>query len=395
MIIIGNKPYYTIKLNNIIDTFDENIRCNFSLPNNNNGTKPYMQFLNCHVYHNITNNNCLKCYIKNTNSDEQYILNFIKCFDKNNYKKIYNQNNSNRIVYNQYLKNMNCPYQFNKLPRLGCNAIFDILLKNKKLVYISHFSLAHVNHIEHIEHLYNIKRKPSSCHNINDEINIIKWLHNHNKIDATLCMLKDVTLPTFDCSQIKPSIYITHLLLKEYGICILENFFEDTDIINFIKEFEFIFNNHKDSIDILDKEECNFIKDKFYNNPFLNEIALKYNKNLNKNTLLLNKLVYEDGIVKNSDNGWQRDNHTCQFKTLMYLSDVTHENGNFQFLTNSNTEQIGFHKTITPETIKNNQNIELHDIVGNKGTIVLVDTTYIHRDNIIKNGERIAMTQYI
>ena len=37
MIIIGNKPYYTIKLNNIIDTFDENIRCNFSLPNNNNG----------------------------------------------------------------------------------------------------------------------------------------------------------------------------------------------------------------------------------------------------------------------------------------------------------------------------------------------------------------------
>ena len=31
MIIIGNKPYYNIKLDNIIDYFDQNIRCNFGL----------------------------------------------------------------------------------------------------------------------------------------------------------------------------------------------------------------------------------------------------------------------------------------------------------------------------------------------------------------------------
>ena len=44
--------------------------------------------------------------------------------------------------------------------------------------------------------------------------------------------------------------------------------------------------------------------------------------------------------------------------------------------------------------MKNNENIELHNILGNKGTIVLVDTTYIHRGNIIEEGERKAMTQY-
>ena len=76
------------------------------------------------------------------------------------------------------------------------------------------------------------------------------------------------------------------------------------------------------------------------------------------------------------------------------------------FLTNSNTTKIGFPKPRNPnyntrfhdETIdiliKNNSNINLHDIVGKKGTIILVDTTYIHRGNIIKNGERNAMTQY-
>ena len=90
----------------------------------------------------------------------------------------------------------------------------------------------------------------------------------------------------------------------------------------------------------------------------------------------------------------------------MYLSDVTNENGNFQFLTNSNTKKIGFPKPRTSnyntrfhdETIdsliKNNENIVLYDIIGKQGTIVLVDTTYIHRGNIIKSGYRKAMTQY-
>lgn len=425
MIIIGNKPYHNIKLNNIIDNFDKNIRCNFGLPNYNNGTKSCIQFFNCHVYVSVNKNN-IKSYINTTTANEEYILNFINTFDKNNYKQIIRQNNSFVSRYNNYLKSINCPFKFNKVPRMGCNAIFDTLLQingtDKFIkddindIFISHMSLTNENNT--IEHLYNINRKPSGCHNINDEINIITWLHNNKIIDATLCSLKDNILPTIDCSIIKPSIYITHLLLREYGICILENMFDDKIVTNFIKEFEIVFNNNKQHIEILDKESCSnderifhaekyskFINDNFYNNSFLNEIASKYNRKLNKKTLL-NKIIYENGKIKNSGAGWHRDNHNCQFKALMYLSDVTNENGNFQFLTNSNTKQIGYPKPRTPsyntrfhdETIdliiKNNSNIILHDIVGNKGTVVLVDTTYIHRGNIIKSGERKAMTQY-
>lgn len=427
MIIIGNKPYYNLKLNAIIDNFNHNIRCNFGLPNYNNGTKKCVQYLNCHVYDNVNKNNIIG-YVKQTNSNEEYILNFIESFDKKDYKHIFKQNVHSGPVYNNYLNSINCPYIFTKHPRLGCNALFDTLLQRNgtsaflknvnvdKNMYLSHFSLTNENN--QIDHLYNVNRIPWNGHDINDEINIIKWLHNNNKIDATLCNLKDNDLPTFDCSIIKPSIYITHLLLKEYGICILENFFDDKTVMKFIDDFETIFTTYNDSIEILDKEECSkderifhvekyssYIKDNFYNNSFLNEIALKYKSKLNKKTLL-NKIFYEDGIVKNSGAGWHRDNHTCQFKALMYLSDVTNENGNFQFLTNSNTKKIGFPKPRTSnyntrfhdETIdsliKNNENIVLHDIIGKQGTIVLVDTTYIHRGNIIKSGYRKAMTQY-
>ena len=50
---------------------------------------------------------------------------------------------------------------------------------------------------------------------------------------------------------------------------------------------------------------------------------------------MINKLVYEEGIIKNSGGGWHRDAHDCQFKVLMYLSDVNEKNGCFQFITNS------------------------------------------------------------
>jgi len=196
--------------------------------------------------------------------------------------------------YNNYLKNKKCTYKFNKIPRLGCNALFDMLLKNQcENIYISHFSLTNENN--QIDHLYNINRKPWDGHIVHDEINILKWLHNNNIIDATLCNLKDHVLPMFDCNIVKPSVYVTHLLLKEYGICILENFFDDEAIKNFISEFDVVFENNKKHIEILDKEECSkdermffaekysdFIKNNFYNNSFLNEIALKYNKNLKK-----------------------------------------------------------------------------------------------------------------
>ena len=42
----------------------------------------------------------------------------------------------------------------------------------------------------------------------------------------------------------------------------------------------------------------------------------------------------------------------------------------------------------------NNSKCKLHNIVGKKGTIIIADTSYIHRGNIIEEGERLALTEY-
>ena len=204
------------------------------------------------------------------------------------------------------------------------------------------------------------------------------------------------------------------------GYVVLENFFNTEQLNNMLLEFDRIFIEHKNKIELLDKEGCsnderifnaekysNFLKDIITNNPYFNNFVQKYTNRVPSNKkMLINLLTYEDGKIKNSGAGWHRDNHDCQFKVIIYLSDVTTENGNFQFITNSSKRHIGYPTPRTPnyntrfsdETIykllNDHKECEIVNICGKKGTCIMVDTTYIHRGNIIKNGERKAITQY-
>lgn len=225
------------------------------------------------------------------------------------------------------------------------------------------------------------------------------------------------------------SIYInsneeTHLekklleKLNSYGIVILTNFYTYDQITEFKKDFDKIFKKNEIEIEVLDKEDSSkderifncekyssFIKNNFSDNPLFERIVFNYNKFNKKNKkTLINKVKYKKGETRNSGAGWHRDNHDMQFKTIMYLSDVTEKNGNFQFLTNSSKKQIGFptprtkfyNTRFSDEIVKSliSEKNKVINIVGKEGTIILVDTTYIHRGNIILEGERKAITQY-
>lgn len=208
-------------------------------------------------------------------------------------------------------------------------------------------------------------------------------------------------------------------ILQKDGIVIVENFFTQIQILEFKKDFENIFQNKKGSIEILDKEGVskderifhaqkysNYILNNFYNNSFFNEISVKYNRRQSSNKkTLINKLEFSEKEKRNSGAGWHRDNHDCQFKVIMYLTDVTENNGNFQWITKSNKKHIGFPNPRTRDyntrfsdevvdEILRKEQCNIENVVGPAGTIIIADTTYIHRGNIIKEGCRYAITQY-
>ena len=421
MILIGSKPY-KLELNNIIDNFEKLIRFNMATNNNNNGTKESLyQIINIHVYNNIINDN-RNIFIEKYNNyvKKKHIENFFDKF-KNSDKIKYIHNNGTDLM-RHILKELDININITKQLKVGYGIIAENI-QNNIFSYLIGYSI----NIEKINinektfyHKECIKQLSSDCHNINIEIDILQKLHNKNVIDCTLCLLDNqYELPLLDCKFIKPKKEMIFLLLKEYGICILENYFENEIIENLQTEHDNIFNNYKSKIDILDKEDCSkderifhcekyseYIKNNFSNNELFDSIAQIYtHKNFNKKTLI-NKLEYNSNEIRNSGAGYHRDNHDCQFKTIMYLTDVNEKNGCFTFITNSSRNHIGYPQPRTEnyntryydetieELLEKNKKCKKFEICGKKGTIILVDTTYIHRGKIIEEGIRKAITQY-
>lgn len=221
ILLIGSKPYKNFQISRIIDTFENNFRFNFSLPDNNNGSICDNLGLCNHLYDNlilknISYNEFNKIYSKEYRQD--YIDYFFKNFQK--YKSRYN-----KIIYinhepdkcNKILKELGCPYIFTKLPRTGYSALFKNIVLGKK-IFITNWSIFNESRVSHYvqENCYE-----SICHEKTDEIKILNWLHVNNFVDASLCLLLDKKSPTFYCKDIKPSKFIIKKIKDEYNECMI------------------------------------------------------------------------------------------------------------------------------------------------------------------------------
>jgi len=249
-LVIGSRPYNNLELNDIIDTFKKNIRLNMSLPNENNGTKIDEQFLNCHVYEYTIHNNKKNrdAYINILNKD---CINKYDSFDKSKWTKIHCQNNSDIREINMFLKDNNLEQINEQVLRVGFNAIWMLMKRKNVKIFVHGFSLN-----GHVKKRFMNPKLPncSSCHNIETEQRCLINLHKHHYLDATLCCLEDIKLPTFDCQYIKPKLPMLLLFLTKVGIIQL-NHYKSDDICNDIliklifNSFHYcaLYNNSKDN----------------------------------------------------------------------------------------------------------------------------------------------------
>lgn len=105
---------------------------------------------------------------------------------------------------------------------------------------------------------------------------------------------------------------------------------------------------------------------------------------------------------------WHRDSFLRQFKSLIYLNDVTEENGPFQLIRESNklreknsdtkkADLDAMESSFTQETVDKileDKPDKLETFTAKAGTVVLVDSSVIHRGVPLKNGKRYALTNY-
>ncbi len=147
---------------------------------------------------------------------EEYLKYFYETFKREDYNDVA-YISAKTSFYNNYLKENNCTYNFSKQPRTGYVCMFEEILAGKTPVIFG-FSITqetrksyYVNDCRFV-----IEDNGNSCHSKEDEINILRWLHENSAVDATLCMLQDEDSPILNCTGLTPSESMINLLKLIY-----------------------------------------------------------------------------------------------------------------------------------------------------------------------------------
>lgn len=138
--------------------------------------------------------------------------------------------------------------------------------------------------------------------------------------------------------------------------------------------------------------------------PWLRAIGCAYlNEDITTHFTMANKVEHVPGRLANSGAGWHRDSSARQFKALVYLTDVSSQNGPFTIIAESRTAKLeprsGARNSNrfdddTVDAFVRTAGAEVIELVGEAGTCILVDTSHLHRGKNIESGVRYAVTNY-
>jgi hypothetical protein len=209
--------------------------------------------------------------------------------------------------------------------------------------------------------------------------------------------------------------------LKTQGICILQYYWDLGNCTQAVNRIESAIAHDKDCHHWVDPEGADyriweaeklggqFLS--FLTDPFIEQVRKYYTGIANAEKLLLaSRLSYKLGN-KGSGGGWHRDSpHSSQFKAILYVSNVTDQNGPFQYIKETHKEsssiQLWWNHLCNPnqyrftsDEIDNMitstvQIPKYESFIAPAGTLILVDTKGIHRGQPIQFGARYALTQY-
>jgi len=151
------------------------------------------------------------------------------------------------------------------------------------------------------------------------------------------------------------------------------------------------------------------IINEFFTDEFANQVRNCYYKTSKFHGFTLAARI--DAVKDNlgSGGGWHRDTvFGTQLKAILYLTDVKETNGPFQYLESSHNKSskleaikkcgLKFNQNRLDETIVdkliNENSYKLVNFTAKKGTLLIVDTTGIHRGKPITEDCRYALTNY-
>jgi hypothetical protein len=147
----------------------------------------------------------------------------------------------------------------------------------------------------------------------------------------------------------------------------------------------------------------------FHDDPFLRGVGEHLGGLALYNFATLGARIDATPDNNGSGDGWHRDAHAFQFKSILYLSDVTEANGPFEFISASHKHwravvdtAIGdlpaapnsrYEPAMVDQMVRRYR-LQRSEYTARAGTLLLVNTAGIHRGRPLLSGCRYALTNY-
>jgi ectoine hydroxylase-related dioxygenase (phytanoyl-CoA dioxygenase family) len=201
--------------------------------------------------------------------------------------------------------------------------------------------------------------------------------------------------------------------LKKNGYVVIKNFLSRSNCKKIINDIDTYFSKNntywvdKEKSDkrIFGSENISKLILDFHKNKKLKAIGSNYVGVALENAFTMANRVKYHKKNKGSGGGWHKDSFTIQYKTILYLNDVNINNGPFELIMNSqrNTNLFKninnfnlFQTRFSNKEINNffSEKNKIKSLGGSAGTLIIVDSSMIHRGRPLYKGCRYALTNY-
>jgi ectoine hydroxylase-related dioxygenase (phytanoyl-CoA dioxygenase family) len=244
-------------------------------------------------------------------------------------------------------------------------------------------------------------------------INLLKTLYCYTKYYLKCSTIGNVYVNYKDSRRDLKLYEKEYLDLKNHGYHVIENYITSELASKILAEFRCNLNKYSSFISESDDkrlfgvEQCSNWVRTFCNNEKLSAISDLINKEKSRCAFTLGGFL-KAGAHGSSGGGWHRDAFLSQFKAMLYLSDVSEDNGPFQIIPQSHhlknvlcaikkAKLSHWQNRITDEEVRNVEialDLKRKTLIGKAGTLILFNSTTIHRGMPIKSGERLSLTNY-
>ncbi len=202
--------------------------------------------------------------------------------------------------------------------------------------------------------------------------------------------------------------------IKRDGYCVVPDFIDRETREAYIDELERVFREFPEMVHTRSDHRVFGVENgsqpirKFAHDPRLLSVAQAVLREPARNAFTLGaRLDLSEGNL-GSGEGWHRDSFVAQFKAILYLTNVDDDNGPLQLIARSEKlpvlirdiirERFGYAQNRLQdyqiERLVGRDPKRLVTVTGSAGTLILANTSAIHRGKPIHTGTRYALTNY-